>query len=258
MQLVNTLLAIFLTSSVVCASPLGRLSHEKRQAGNVVWVTVTSIETITVHTHTGYYPQFTKTVTFHHTLVDPPQRVAPEANSAPIVETPVPAPAPVAPETPMAAVETPAIQETPPQVAVSPTTPVASSPTPYVPATTPTVAAAAANSEDTTSTSGTVYSGQGTYYSTGLGSCGVTSHDSDYICAISHILYDSVPDGGNPNNSPFCGKQIKAFRNGQSVTVTVMDRCQGCAEYDLDFSPSSFDQLAASTEGRVDITWEWV
>jgi hypothetical protein len=167
MQLVNTLLAIFLASSLASASPLGRLSHQKRQADNVVWVTVTSIETVTVHTHTGYYPQFTKTVTFHQTFGGAPQRGVPEANSTPIVETPIPAPAPVVPETPIAAVETPAVQETPVQVAVPPTTPVASPTTPYVPPTTPTVAAAAANSEDTTNTGGTVYSGQGTFYATG-------------------------------------------------------------------------------------------
>jgi len=43
-----------------------------------------------------------------------------------------------------------------------------------------------------------------------LGSCGITSQDTDFICAIGHALYDSVVDGGNPNNSPFCGRKIKA------------------------------------------------
>ena len=31
----------------------------------------------------------------------------------------------------------------------------------------------------------------GTFYATGLGSCGITNHDTDYIAAVSHILYDS-------------------------------------------------------------------
>jgi len=97
-----------------------------------------------------------------------------------------------------------------------------------------------------------------------LGSCGITSKDTDFICAIGHGLYDSVPNAGNPNNSPFCGKKIKALSctfvsclivtncsaSGASVVVTVVDRCTGCAEYDLDFSPSAFDQLGSQSSGR--------
>ena len=33
----------------------------------------------------------------------------------------------------------------------------------------------------------------GTWYNTGLGSCGITNTDSDLIAAVSHILYDSYP-----------------------------------------------------------------
>jgi hypothetical protein len=36
-------------------------------------------------------------------------------------------------------------------------------------------------------------SGDGTYYSTGLGSCGLTNQDSDYIAAVSHLLFDTYP-----------------------------------------------------------------
>lgn len=45
---------------------------------------------------------------------------------------------------------------------------------------------------------------------------------------------------------------------GKSVEVTVTDRCTGCAETDLDFSPSAFDQLADETVGRISgMTWVW-
>ncbi len=33
----------------------------------------------------------------------------------------------------------------------------------------------------------------GTYYATGLGSCGITNSDSDFIAAVSHELYDNYP-----------------------------------------------------------------
>lgn len=69
-------------------------------------------------------------------------------------------------------------------------------------------------------------SGDGTYYDTGLGACGITSSDSDFIVAISHERFDAV-NTGNPNNNPLCGKKITAYRGDKSVEVTVVDRCPG-------------------------------
>ncbi|CAH7682925.1 RlpA-like double-psi beta-barrel-protein domain-containing protein-containing protein, partial [Phakopsora pachyrhizi] len=88
-------------------------------------------------------------------------------------------------------------------------------------------------------------------YGTGLGSCGKTDTDTDYICAVSKILYDSFNDMGNPNNNPVCGKKIRAHYNGNSVVVTVHDRCEACAVHDLDFSPAAFQQLGSKDEGRL-------
>lgn len=42
-----------------------------------------------------------------------------------------------------------------------------------------------------------------------LGACGVENTDGDFICAISATLFDSESDGGNPNNSPFCGRRAE-------------------------------------------------
>lgn len=45
---------------------------------------------------------------------------------------------------------------------------------------------------------------------------------------------------------------------GKSVTVTITDRCTGCAEFDLDFSPSAFSQLADQSVGRIHgMTWHF-
>ena len=48
--------------------------------------------------------------------------------------------------------------------------------------------------------------------------------------------------------------------NGKSVTVTVEDRCAGCAgAADLDFTQTGFEKLAAVGVGRIhDVKWEWV
>lgn len=101
------------------------------------------------------------------------------------------------------------------------------------------------------------FSGEGTFYDTGLGSCGVTSTDTDYIVAISHEMYDKYTPNGNPNHNTLCGKKIKASYKGNTVEVTVVDRCEGCSYYDLDFSPSAFSDLASQSLGRIDINWDW-
>lgn len=147
---------------------------------------------------------------------------------------------------------------TPVTTAATPATTAAPAATTSTPATTSatTSAAPAASSLPAASGSGS-FSGQGTYYAPGLGACGVTSLESDFIVAISHELYDANAAGANPNNNPLCGKKITAFYEGNSVEVTVVDRCEGCKYYDLDFSPSAFSKLANQDLGRIDITWEW-
>lgn len=134
------------------------------------------------------------------------------------------------------------------------TTPIKSSATSTTPTSSPTSTTSSDSSE--TGSSGE-QKGEGTYYSTGLGACGVTNQDTDYIVAISHELFDET-NTGNPNNNPVCGKKIKANYQGKSVEVKVTDRCEGCAYGDLDFSPSAFTQLADKSLGRIDITWDWM
>ncbi|KAH9950476.1 RlpA-like double-psi beta-barrel-protein domain-containing protein-containing protein [Amylocystis lapponica] len=105
-----------------------------------------------------------------------------------------------------------------------------------------------------------INTGDGTFYATGLGACGITNTDTDYICAVSHLLFDTYPgyDGVNPNTNPVCGKQLTATYQGKSVTVTVTDRCEACLIDSIDFSPSAFDQLADPSVGRLTgMTWVW-
>ncbi|KAI0639772.1 RlpA-like double-psi beta-barrel-protein domain-containing protein-containing protein, partial [Trametes polyzona] len=99
-----------------------------------------------------------------------------------------------------------------------------------------------------------------TYYDTGLTACGVTNNNNEYIAAVSHLLFDSFPgyNGANPNNNPICGRKVTASYEGKSVTVTITDRCTGCALTDLDFSPAAFNQLASFDLGRLHgVTWVW-
>jgi len=109
------------------------------------------------------------------------------------------------------------------------------------------------------------FTGDLTYYATGLGACGITSTDNDAICAVSHIIFDAAANGGsNPNANPLCRRKIRIQRfdeqvsANRSVDVTVVDRCVGCQADDLDLSPAIFAQLAAMDLGRVKGTWAWL
>lgn len=105
--------------------------------------------------------------------------------------------------------------------------------------------------------SGSVFSGEGTYYDPEMGACGKVNSASDMIVAISHELYDEKTPNGNPNKNTLCGKKIRAFYEGKSVEVAVVDRCVGCARDDLDLSPSAFEKIANKDLGRIKLTWEW-
>ncbi|KAG9555291.1 hypothetical protein KCU77_g19000, partial [Aureobasidium melanogenum] len=103
-----------------------------------------------------------------------------------------------------------------------------------------------------------------TYYGTGLGSCGITSSDSDMIVAVSHYVFDAASKSSDPNQNPLCGLKLRASRYDEqvgerrSVDLKVVDRCVGCQATDLDVSPAAFDKLAARASGRVDVTWAWL
>jgi hypothetical protein len=138
------------------------------------------------------------------------------------------------------------------------------------PATTPTYVAPPATSspappEVSVSSTGGNYggspgggsSGVATFYTTGTGSCGKVSQDSDHIVAISYVLMNAKSTG-NPNNNPYCGQQIEVSRGGKSVVCTVVDTCEGCTPEHLDLSPSAFDMLGQPAEGLIPITYKWV
>ncbi|KAJ5658654.1 uncharacterized protein N7484_002303 [Penicillium longicatenatum] len=102
------------------------------------------------------------------------------------------------------------------------------------------------------------YSGDLTYYDPGLGACGDTNTASELICAVSHIVFDAASTSSNPNDNPLCGLKIRIRRDGQSVDVTVVDRCVGCEKTDLDVTEKAFEQVANIPQGRVTMEWAWL
>jgi len=104
------------------------------------------------------------------------------------------------------------------------------------------------------------YTGDGTFYETGLGACGITNVDTDLIAAVADTTFDSFPGAtANPNANPICNKKVTASFQGKSVTVSITDRCTGCGASDLDFSPSAFSVLAPESVGRIEgMTWAFI
>ncbi|KAK6341053.1 hypothetical protein TWF696_009362 [Orbilia brochopaga] len=73
---------------------------------------------------------------------------------------------------------------------------------------------------------GQIFSGQATFYDPGLGSCGITNSASDLIAAIGHALFDTKATA-NPNNNPFCGRQIIVRPQGgfnRRSNIEIWDR----------------------------------
>ncbi|SMR51686.1 unnamed protein product [Zymoseptoria tritici ST99CH_3D1] len=112
------------------------------------------------------------------------------------------------------------------------------------------------------------FTGEITYFATGLGACGETNKDGDKIVAVSQILFDkagsSSSKGGNSNSNPLCGKMLRATvfdqDRGQqrSVDLRVVDRCTGCDPTDLDVTEDVFKGLASVDRGRVEVKWAWL
>lgn len=93
------------------------------------------------------------------------------------------------------------------------------------------------------------HTGDITWYNTGLGACGGTNNDGELVAAVSHSLYD--------REHP-CGRKIRINYNGKSEVVTVVDRCAGCAEDDVDLSPTAFEHVIGPLDiGRVTASWDW-
>ncbi|KAI9310830.1 RlpA-like double-psi beta-barrel-protein domain-containing protein-containing protein, partial [Dichotomocladium elegans] len=99
------------------------------------------------------------------------------------------------------------------------------------------------------------YSGDGTWYNPGLGSCGITNTESDYIAAMN---YQQMENGANPNNNPNCGRKVQIKGPDGVVTVTITDTCPTCAHGSIDLSPIAFEKIASLGDGRVPIHWDWL
>ncbi|KAF5020131.1 hypothetical protein F66182_7842 [Fusarium sp. NRRL 66182] len=91
--------------------------------------------------------------------------------------------------------------------------------------------------------------GEITYYHPGLGACGDNHGDGDMVAAVSAAIFDA--------DRP-CGKTVKVKGDAGETTVTVVDRCADCPEFDIDLSPTAFKKaVGALSVGRGKGSWSF-
>ncbi|KAH6609550.1 Non-Catalytic module family expansin [Trichoderma cornu-damae] len=178
----------------------------------------------------------------------PPPPPEPTTTQAPAeVETP---PAPIATPSPSSVAPPP--PPPPPPSSVAPPPPASPSPSPSEVAAPP---PADVGTSTSTSTGGG-YSGDITYYTVGLGSCGEDDSGADLSQNIVAIAVGLM--GSQSNGNPMCGKTITISAGGKTTTATVKDKCMGCADHDIDVSEKVFLDLFGSLDGgREPCTWSF-
>lgn len=196
--------------------------------------------------------------------------VLPLTSSTPLVLTTTTTSTPVVTSEATATSETPIATSIITSEAYSPSeVPASSTLSVYVDPTTTTAAAISASTSAATeksnnditglAASDTSYTGDITYYATGLGSCGWTSGYNDAIVAVSHDIMD-VYNPPNPNDNPLCGRGVTINYGGQQFQATVVDTCGGCAQGDLDLSEGFFSTVTGgdTAAGRIHgVSWSW-
>lgn len=78
----------------------------------------------------------------------------------------------------------------------------------------------------------------------------------DKVVALSHDMMgtsSNVGQGSDANS--YCGKTITVTYGSKSVEAIVVDKCMGCAMYDVDLSNAAFDELADESLGRGTAKW---
>jgi hypothetical protein len=104
-------------------------------------------------------------------------------------------------------------------------------------------------------------SGDLTFYTLGVGSCGIDDSGKDnsaYVVAVAVGLMDASWTG-NPNANPNCGRSVEISYGGATAQATVVDTCEGCEGDSLDGSAALFQVFAAQSVGRLSgMQWKWL
>ncbi|KAI1332688.1 hypothetical protein F5Y16DRAFT_122894 [Xylariaceae sp. FL0255] len=273
----------------------GHQHHHAKREMVTTWVTEWVTETVVVDDSTtstilptnapGVFqqPSGTTTTTATETSTTSQAVQSPSTQSPSTEQAPVPAPSttsttPVAaPTTTQQAPAPPAPTTTTTPVVVAPTTTSTTSTASSTTSSTEAAATVPASSGSGSSSSGFSpvvaisggpqkkdWSGQITYYTVGLGSCGYDDTGLDQSSPIVAVSVDDWANWGttatnlgiNEPANPWCDMPISITANGKTVSARVRDQCPGCGSGSIDVSEFVFLELFGSTtSGRDAVTW---
>ncbi|KAG7091843.1 hypothetical protein E1B28_008246 [Marasmius oreades] len=102
----------------------------------------------------------------------------------------------------------------------------------------------------------TTFNGDATFYAPSLGACGITNTANELVAAVAATIFDNFPGAtGNPNTNPICGVRAVVTFQDKSVTVLIVDRCEGCGTTGINLSPTAFQFLAPLELARIPVQW---
>ena len=81
-----------------------------------------------------------------------------------------------------------------------------------------------------------LFSGLGTFYEVGSGSCGELDSDSDLVVAVNQA---QMANGANPNKNPYCDNMVSITGDKGTITAKVVDTCPACADGNYGIIPRS-------------------
>ncbi|KAH7339091.1 RlpA-like double-psi beta-barrel-protein domain-containing protein-containing protein [Rhizoctonia solani] len=90
----------------------------------------------------------------------------------------------------------------------------------------------------------TTRSGDATYFDAGLGACGGTNGNWEYVVALN------VPQWNGGAN---CWRGITIQAYGKQINAAIVDQCPGCGYGSLDLTPSLFQAFTSLDVGRVPV-----
>lgn len=85
------------------------------------------------------------------------------------------------------------------------------------------------------------------------------SQAGNFVTAIGGQSFVNIGGDGLLNCAPGVQCHIPmtatVTHGGKSIQVKIVDRCEGCAEGDIDLTPAGFAALADMGLGRTDVEW---
>ncbi|KAF9894047.1 hypothetical protein FE257_009020 [Aspergillus nanangensis] len=115
--------------------------------------------------------------------------------------------------------------------------------------------ASSSSSSSSNASSGESYSGEATYFTgdVAVGACSFSGY------TLPSSVFGTALSGAQWSDAAECGACVQVTGpSGNSIKAMIVDECPECAANHLDLFQNAFGELAATSEGVIDIEWSYV